>query len=477
MDADVLIVGAGVSGLSAAWWLAQHGVTAELWERAAAPGGVIRTRRAGGYAMETGASLMLNFRPEVTTFIEQSGLASGKLALGSDTPRFVVQRGMLAQVPTRLGSLAFTSFWSRGGRLRLLAEPLIPRGGDEAETASAFVTRRLGREALEKVFEPMLASTFGCDPDLAQARAVLPRLTALEQRFGSIVLGVVARKLRREAAPAMEMFAFKGGMQSLVDALAAHPGVRLRTRCTATLLARDRDGWRAHGRTDEGERCLHARHVVLSVPAAEAAGLLDTNDPDLAALIGSLEYAPLAVAHLGFERDAIDHRLQGMGFLVPRAEKRTLLGCQWSGGVLAERAPRGKVLLSAYLGGARAARVADWDDATIAQAALGQLTPLLGLRDAPETMHVVRHAHGLPLYHGNHLHRVRDVRERLRCWPGLHIAANYLDGVSTRDRIVSGRAVAVEVCSQLQALGRWRRPERGRIRLVPCQGEAQGATI
>lgn len=453
MDVDVLIVGGGISGLSVAWWLAQRGVTVELWERAAAPGGVIGTRRAGGYAMETGASLMLNFRPEVTAFIEQSGLASRKLALRSDAPRFVVQRGMLAQVPTRLGSLAFTPFWSHCGRLRLLAEPLIPRGGNEAETASAFVARRLGREALEKVFEPMLASTFGCDPDRAQARAVLPRLTALEQRFGSIAVGVFARKLRRQAAPAMEMFSFKGGMQSLVDALAKNSGARLRTNCAAAVLAREPDGWRVRGRTGEGERCLRARHVVLSVPAVEAAGLLDANDPDLAALIGGLEYAPLAVAHLGFERAAIEHRLDGMGFLVPRAENRTLLGCQWSGGVLAERAPGGKVLLSAYLGGARAAQVADWDEATIAEAALGQLAPLLGLRDAPETTHVVRHARGLPLYHGNHLHRVRDVRERLRRWPGLHIAANYLDGVSTRDRIVSGHGVAREICGQREARG------------------------
>jgi len=451
MDVDVLIVGGGVSGLSAAWWLAQRGVAAELWERAPTLGGVVGTRRVGGYAMESGASLMLNFRPEVTAFIEQSGLAPEKLALRSDAPRFVVQRGMLAQVPTRLGSQAFTPFWSGCGRLRLLAEPLIPRGGDEAETASAFVTRRLGCEALEKVFEPMLASTFGCDPDLAQARAVLPRLTALEQRFGSIAVGVLVRKLRRQAAPAMEMFSFKGGMQSLIDALARNPGVSVRTECTAAVLVREPDGWAALACAREGERRLRARHVVLSVPAMEAAELLDPNDPELAALIGGLEYAPLAVVHLGFERAAIEHRLDGMGFLVPRAEARALLGCQWSAGVLAERAPGGRVLLSAFLGGARAPQIAQWDEAAIAGAALDQLTALLGLRDAPETTQVVRHTRGLPLYHGNHLRRVRDVRERLRRWPGLHIAANYLDGVSTRDRIVSGYAVAGEICSQLLA--------------------------
>src|SRR5690606_163345 len=109
---------------------------------------------------------------EVSALLAQSGLNERRLALRADLPRFVLQGGALARVPMRAGALLVAPFWSRAGRLRMLAEPLVPRGGGEHESASAFVTRRLGREALEKIFEPLLASTFGCDPDLAPARAV-----------------------------------------------------------------------------------------------------------------------------------------------------------------------------------------------------------------------------------------------------------------------------------------------------------------
>ncbi|MCC6610346.1 MAG: protoporphyrinogen oxidase [Burkholderiales bacterium] len=472
MDADVLIVGGGVSGLSVAWWLAQRGVRVEVWERGTAPGGLVGTRRADGYAMETGASLMLNFRPEVTSFLARSGLEPKKQALPRGLPRLVVQHGALTRVPMRLGALAMASFWSTPGRLRLLAEPLVPRGHDEHETASAFVARRLGREALEKLFEPLLASTFGCDPDLAQAHAVLPRLKALEQRYGSIALGVCMRKLRRQAAPAMELFSFGGGMQALVDALASAPGVRMRTQCAAIRLAHEPPGWRVLGRGTQGEHSVRARHLVLSVPAAEAAAVLDSGDAALAALIAGIEYAPLAVAHFGFDRAAIAGRLEGMGFLAPRAERGTLLGCQWTSAVLGGRAPPGKVLLSAYLGGARAAHVADWDEAMLADAALRELRPLLGLRGAPETEHVVHHRCGLPLYHGAHLQRVRRIRDRLRLWPGLHLAANYLDGVSTRDRLVGGYAAAGEICAQMQERGAATRASRPapRVAAPPAYG-------
>lgn len=444
-DIETLVVGGGLSGLSVAWWLAQRGAPVEVWERANAPGGLIGTRRAGGYAMELGASLMLNFRPEVAALFARCGLESRKLPMPRSLPRFVVQRSTLVRVPMRAGALLLAPLWSHRGRLRLLAEPLIPRGGDDKETVSAFVKRRLGSEALAKMFEPLVASTFGCDPDRAEARAVLPRLTALEERYGSLALGVCARKLRRPAGPALELFSFEGGMQTLIDALACAPGVRSRMQCDAARLVHEPRGWCAVGRTTQGERSVRARHLVLSVPAAEAAALLCTADPVLAGLLAGIEYAPLAVTHFGFDRAAVRDRLEGMGFLVPRAESRTLLGCQWMDSVFGNRAPRGKVLLSAFLGGARAAHIEAWDEARVAEAALRELTPLLGLRAAPEMVHVAHHRRGLPLYHGAHLQRVRRIRERLKLWPGLHLAANYLDGISTRDRIASGCAAAREI--------------------------------
>lgn len=443
---EVLVIGGGLSGLAVAWWLGRAGIAVEVWERHQEPGGLIATRRINGYAAERAASLMVNFNPAVTLLLEQTGLARKKIAVAPGAARYVVREGALVRVPMRLSGLLFGSLWSMRGRLRLLAEPWIPRGGHDDETVGAFVTRRLGREALEKAFEPFLACTFAADPERVNARAVLPRLTALEARHGSLALGILARKFRRPGtAPALETFSFRGGMEALVQALASAPGVYCRAEHTALCIERKGQGWHAVCRSPRGERSVHAHQLVLSVPAPEAATLLDPVDTALAEMVRGVEYAPLAVVHLGLDRSAVAHPLGGMGFLVPRAEGRELVGCQWVSSLFPERAPPGKVLLSAYLGGARAPEVLQWDDQRIIAATLYALKPLLGLTAAPEMVHLERHPRALPLYYGAYQKRVRAIGDRLLRLPGLHLVGNYLGGLSTRDRIICAQAAARRV--------------------------------
>lgn len=443
-DTEVLVIGGGLSGLSVAWWLARAGICVEVWEQRARPGGLLATRQKDGYTLEQAASIMLNFRPEVTELLGQSGLASKKLvpAPGTGSARYLVHQGSLVAVPMRLGAFLSAPLWSTRGKLRLLVEPWIPRGGSENETVTEFITRRLGREALEKAFEPYLAGTLASDPDRANARAALPRLTHLEQRYGSIALGVCARKLRRHSGPAIETFSFEGGMATLINALVAAPGIRLHTRRTVTQVEHDGNSWRVVSHSQQGERAVRARHLVLAVPAPAAADLLAPRDAVLGELVRGIECASLVVVHFGFDRQCVAHPLNGMGFLVPRREGLPLTGCQWMSSLFAERAPPGKVLASVYLGGSRIREALEWDDARIIETAYGALKPLVGLRAAPDMTHIDRHARALPLYYGAYPERVRAIHRQLQHWPGLHLVANYLGGVSTRDRIVSAYATA-----------------------------------
>lgn len=453
---NVIVIGGGVSGLSAAWWLAQAGIPVEIWERGARPGGKIATRAADSYLTERAASLMLNFRPEVSRLLAVTGLeASRAICLSPPrNPRYLVQRGRLVPVPTRLSALALSPLWSLRGKLRLLAEPFVPRGGRPDEPVSEFIVRRLGREMLEKAMEPYIGGPLASDPDLASAQALLPRLVALERRYGSFALGVFAHKvLDRRSAPVHEVFSFKGGMTNLIGALATAPGVRLCTRHTAVQLEPARSGWRVTAGTLWGEHTVNASHVVLSVPAAEAAALLRPLDGELERLLRGIDYASLTVVHLAFDRSAVRHPLAGTGFLVPRTEHSQLTGCQWVSNLFPNRAPRGKVLLTCYLGGARAPETRDWDDSQCIEATMAQLAPLLGVGSAPERVWIDRHQRGLPLYHGKYSGRLQAVANRLECWPGLHLAANYQGGVSIRDRIVDGCALARRIETALARPG------------------------
>lgn len=450
-DADVLIVGGGVSGLATAWWLARSGLRVEVWERAEQAGGKIRTCETGGYTIEQAAALVLNYRPEVARLMAESGLDIYKVTPPT-ARRYLAQRGRLLPVPTRIGEMVASPLWSWRAKLRLLAEPLIPERGHDDETVSEFITRRLGREPLEKAMEPYVAGTLASDPDLASAVAVLPRLTALERRYGSLTVGVLATRIggRHRGCPT-ESFSFAGGMSILIEALARAPELRLRLGCAVTALEPNgADGWSVSGASAQGARDLHARHVVLSVPADIAASLLLPLDVELARQLHGLQYSPVCVIHLAFDRSAVRHPLDGVGFLTPRDPRLTVNGVLWMSTLFADRAPPGKTLLACYLGGARAPHVIDWDDGRSVATALAELKRLHGFSADPEMVQIHRHEQALPLYHGAYLARTREMGLRLARLPGLHLAANYLGGVSVRDRIVCGYATANRI------LQKWR---------------------
>lgn len=438
---DVLVVGAGISGLSVAHPLAQQGHRVEVWEEQARAGGKIATHDAHGYQTERAASIMLATHPDVTHLLEQCELYQARTLRSSlaATKRYLVCGQRLVGVPAGMVAMLGSPLLSLTAKLRLLAEPLIPRGGHEDETVSEFIIRRLGREMLDKLIEPYVAGTLASDPEQASAQSVLPRLTALEERYGSLGLGVVAHKvLRRRTACAAESFSFPGGMGALVGRLADALGQRLLRACTAVQVRQDRGQWCVTGRSPRGEEHVQARQLVLSVPAGAAAALLAPVDRDLGHLLGGIEYAGLCVVHLGLNRSAVPHPLDGTGFLVPRAAGLALSGTLWMSSLFPQRAPQGKVLLSCYLGGTRCPEAVAWNDERSIAQAMGGLRRFLGLHGEPEMVHIDRHEQALPLYHGAYPQRLRAIASRLRALPGLHLAANYRGGVSVSDRIIRG---------------------------------------
>lgn len=214
-DVDVLIVGGGISGLSIAWWLAQAGISVEVWEQDTRPGGKIQSVKADGYLTEQAASMVMNFRPEVTQFMRKSGLDTYKVLRADTANRYLVHDGQLLPLPMKLIPMIMSPLWSLHGKLRMFVEPFIPKGGHAQETVTEFITRRLGSEVLEKAMGSYITGTLASDPDLANAYTVLPRLTGLEQRYGSIALGVLIYKiLRRRTASFTEAFSFQGGVNN-----------------------------------------------------------------------------------------------------------------------------------------------------------------------------------------------------------------------------------------------------------------------
>ena len=458
---DVLIIGGGISGLASAWWLARSGLSVEVWESDKRPGGKIMSTRQDGYLTERAASMVLNFRPEIAELVREAGLEPEKTARlpAAEACRYLLHRGRLKALPMRMGAMVASPLWSLRGKLRLLAEPFILSSGRADETVSEFIARRFGHEILEKAMEPFVAGTLAADADQASAAAVLPRLTALEQRYGSISVGIlVNRLLHRRTASTTDTFSFNGGMETLVETLAKTPGINLCTGHSAEELARDGDGWQAAATASHGQRSVSAHHVIIATPATVAAALVNSSDNELAKLLRGIEYASLAVVHAGMARDAVRHPLDGTGFLAPKGESAALTGNMWMSTLFPDRAPPGKTLLTSYLGGARAPHVAEWDDKQLIDETLRTLRPLVDLKADPEMVRIDRHRQALPLYHGAYQARMQAITARLQHIHGLHLEANYRGGVSVRDRLACGHAVANRILEARQ----WPSVERKR---------------
>ena len=450
-ELDVLVVGGGISGLASAHCLARAGLSVEVWEGAERAGGKIQTTVKQGYRLESAASMVMNFRSQLDQFLHSAGLASSKRERAAGCKRYVLNGGQLCEVPSGFADLLKTPLFSTMGKLRLLAEPLAPRSHNPHESVAEFVRRRLGKEFLEKVFEPYVAGPLANDVNQAEALATMPRLAALEKRYGSLALGAFLHKAWRGGGAARpDVFSFAGGMGNLVDTLAGEGGFRVRNGVRVSEVWPVRGGWMARGMSGNTPHTSFSRQLILSAPPAAAATLISGLDAKLARLLSGIEYAPVNVVHTGFRRCAINHPLNGSGFLTPRDSGFTPNGCLWMSSLFPDHAPQGQVLFSSYLGGARNPAAAEWGGQRSLDAVMQMLRPLLGITVDPDMLHIDSHERALPLYHGAYSKRLAGIDQCLKLLPGLHLEANYRGGVSVRDRILCAQTAARRILRQLE---------------------------
>ena len=319
--------------------------------------------------------------------------------------------------------------------------------GQADESLGAFVRRRLGREALERVAQPLVAGIYTADPDDLSLSATMPRFKELERRERSVILAMwrAARRAPAEAAGASgarwSLFVtLAEGMDELVRALGARlpPGsVRLKARVTDVARADGR--WRVT--TQDGD-VLAADGVILASEAHQTARLLRYLDPSLALLLEGIPYASSATVTLAYRRAAIRHPLDGFGFVVPHAEERPIIAGTFSSVKYPGRAPEGHVLLRVFLGGALREAVREQDDERLAEIAREQLRDLLGVGEAPLWTRVARYRKAMPQYHVGHLVRVETIELALARHPGLALAGGAYRGVGIADCVRSGEDAA-----------------------------------
>src|SRR5208283_4664544 len=415
----VAIIGAGITGLTAAFYLKRKGIPVTVYEASGRVGGVIQSIWKDGYLAEFGPNTILETSPKIARLIRDADLESRRLYSHPGAgARYVVRyRRPIAMPSSPLGFFTTKLFTSKA-KLAVLREPFVPRRCDgREESVAEFVKRRLNQEFLDHAIDALVAGVYAGDPYGLSVQQAFPRLAELEARYGSLIKGQIfgARERKRRGEISKDRaakFSFDEGLQVLPDTLAAQLGDALKLNTPVTKLTQTNNGWmvtaRENGR-EVNENIQHpscqAEHGAviycgtahrLAELKVEASLSLDLSP------FSEISYPPVASVVLGFRREDVAHSCQGFGMLIPKIEGFKILGTIFSSALFPNRAPAGHLNLTSYVGGARYPELAALPPDKLVELVLADLRVLLGVRGQPVFTQTAVYPRAIPQYNVGH---------------------------------------------------------------------------
>jgi oxygen-dependent protoporphyrinogen oxidase len=447
---DVIVVGAGITGLSAAWELSRAGRDVVVVDREDEVGGVMKSRavpRVG--VIDLGPQTVRSRDADLFRHFEELGIEQDRLVAGANgKSRYIVWDGELVELPHSPPSLVGSTILTRRGKLRLLAEPFRGVHPEEDESVRKFFKRRLGKEVAERLVDPFVSGVYAGDPRQLSMRAVFPDLKEGVDASGSILRWGVSRMRASRGGErrAAELFSFRAGIAHWPKKIAARLGAdRIWTGHKILAARPDEGGWVLRLKVDGEVRKVMCRTLVLTIPASQAAKVLKDARRSATHALKDIPYAPVSTVHLAYRRESVTHPLDGFGFLVPSAEERKVLGVLWISSLFPERVADGRVLLTTFVGGARDPERAFAPEGRLIDIAYREHRRFLGASTPPVFAHVERWKKAIPQYEFGHLDRVAAAAQLEEENPGLYLSGAYRDGVSVTDCWKAGRSVAERV--------------------------------
>ena len=479
---QVAIVGGGISGLAAAYYLQRHAAAANrafsyaLIESSPRLGGKILTDEVHGFGdtpfvVEGGPDSFLTQKPWALQLMRELGLEDRLLGTNDHLRKtFVLHKGrptplpdgVLMIVPTKIMPFALSPLISPWGKLRMGLDLLIPaKRDDEDETLADFIRRRLGDEALDKIAEPLLSGIYNAEAEKQSLLSTFPRFRDIEKKHGSLILGMLASRAKRPASPApaapstnghgpskpISMFmSLRGGTRELVDTLVTKltGDVRLGTGVVAIDALPDGAGYRL---TLSDGSSIDAQKVVLATPSFVSAGLVRELAPSAADLLDDIRYVSTGTISLGFRRREVSHPLKGFGIVIPRSERRPINAITWSSTKFDYRAPEGHVLLRVFFGGSRTPEMVDRTDDELLAIARSELKAIMDVDAQPVFHRVYRWHNATAQYDVGHLSRVAAIEAALP--PGLLVTGSPYRGIGVPDCVHQGQMTAETLWAQL----------------------------
>ena len=456
---SVAVIGGGITGLTAAFYLKRQGVPVTLYEASDRVGGAIRTVRKDGYLAEFGPNTILETSPRIGELVRDTGLESRRLDPDpSAEARYVVRYKRPIEMPAKPLGFLTTPLFALGAKWAVLREPFLPAKRDGAEESIAdFVRRRLCGEFLDHAIDALVGGIYAGNPEKLSVQQAFPKLAALEEKYGSLIkgqiLGARERKQRGEVAKdRAPKFSFDEGLQVLPDELCRQLGEAVRLNTPVTRIAEVDEGWRLTVLQAGTERAVDHSAVVYAgtTYAMERIEFEFRQAPSIQALT-EIRYPPVASVVLGFRREDVTHPCSGFGMLIPGIEGYRILGTIFSSALFPNRAPAGHLTLTSYLGGERNPELAGRSAEELYATTCEDLKVLLGVKGEPTFRHHFYWPRAIPQYnvgYGKYRELMNEIESNA---PRLHFAGHYRDGISLADSILSGMNIVPRVLETLNS--------------------------
>jgi oxygen-dependent protoporphyrinogen oxidase len=453
---EVVIVGAGLTGLTMAFYLKKAGINFRIIEKSAKTGGVIQTISEKGFVYETGPNTGVVSNPEMAELFEDlAGKCEIEIADPSAKRRLIWKNNMWHALPSGLMSAIGTPLFTWYDKFRILGEPFRAKGTDPNEKLADLVKRRLGESYLDYAVDPFISGIYAGDPRKLVTRYAMPKLWKLEQEYGSFIRGAIKKaklpKDERDKKATKEVFSAKGGLSRLTEALTEAIGYEnMILSVDSSLVQPTPDGFQLQLTTPEQLITLDTTHLVTTCGGHALAGLLPFLNEEEVAPFNNLKYAAVTQVLLGFKKWK-GMSVKAFGGLVPGIENKNILGVLFTSSFFEGRAPKGGALLSVFMGGTKRPDIAEMDNDQVLTLLNKDLPRMMSDRSlSPDLTRICRYRYAIPQYTETTGPRYEMIAQIQQKYPGLILAGNIRDGIGMADRVKQGRSIAEELIGKIR---------------------------
>ncbi len=449
---NIVVLGGGISGLTAAYLLQKEGFNVTVIEKKDAVGGSIETVFESGFLFDKGPNSTLETYPVIKTIIEDLGLSEELIyADPKGNKRYILKNDELIPLPMSPPAFLSSKLFSVKAKLRLLAEPFIKKGNKE-ESIAEFVKRRIGKEFLDYAISPFVSGVYAGDPSKLSVKYAFPKLYELEQKHRSLILGTIKtireRKKRAEKSKqSAKMFSFKKGMETLPNKIASFLGEGLITSAEVLSILKNDNSYGIVFKKDGEQKTISAESVVSTIPAYVLSNIISNTDKDLAKILNDVFYPSVLVLYTGYKKEDIHRPLDGFGFLIPQRERKPFLGAIWNSVLFPYRAEDNNVCFTLFIGGATKERITEAAVEASIDKALSEFQKIMKIKNMPVYTSYKLWEKAIPQYNIGYQKIDEAIKNFESNNPGFFLGGNYRRGIALGDCLHSAEIIRGEVKS------------------------------